>query len=197
MTFLALPKPGPPFSLVAALVFSPRADPRNRSARVRPKTAEPPTHMKSRRVVPSQVSLPANPGMTSMGALGTRGGCSGGIIRRVLDLRKDTLSGQFVQRKNAHGGRSGGVQGRSSPGEMRGAAVWREETTRRATDAPPSPRPGPGSLFFRLLRLVLRLQLLAFDLQQLERLHHFRELGGVGRFAGGAGLLKGLFDDRL
>src|SRR6476659_8178022 len=89
MTFFALPKPGPP--LGAAAVVSATADGRKKSSSDRPKTAEPPTRRKSRRVGPSQVSVPANPGMTSMDrTLKARRGSAGGTIGQALDLRKDT-----------------------------------------------------------------------------------------------------------
>src|SRR5215210_3365626 len=99
MTFLALPNPGPP-CWAAAVVSPARADPRNRSASVRPKTADPPTRMKSRRVGPSQVSLPANPGMTSMGPdplRGKVGVCGGNAWAGVGVWVKDTSAGELVQ----------------------------------------------------------------------------------------------------
>src|SRR4051794_8207526 len=68
MTLLALPKPRPPFSLAGVVLVLARAaacQP-SRSASVKPKTAEPPTRSRSRRVRPSQVSLPVRPGITSM-----------------------------------------------------------------------------------------------------------------------------------
>src|SRR5437763_16693724 len=87
MTFFALPKPGPP--PVAAAVVSAADEPRKKSRRDRPKTAEPPTRRKSRRVGPSQVSVPANPGMTSMGrTLKARRGSAGGTVGQALDLQK-------------------------------------------------------------------------------------------------------------
>src|SRR4051812_32869497 len=63
MTLLALPKPGPPYS---ALTARAAAWSLKKPPRVRPRTDEPPTRSRSRRVMPSQVSLPGCPGITSM-----------------------------------------------------------------------------------------------------------------------------------
>src|SRR4051794_12482329 len=60
MTLLARPKPGPPPTLAAAFCRP------NRLARLRPRTDEPPMRNRSRRVMPSQVSCPERPGITSM-----------------------------------------------------------------------------------------------------------------------------------
>ncbi len=62
ITLLAFPNPGPP----EEPVWLARADAAKRSATPKPMIAEPPTRMKSRRVTPSQVSLPAKPGITSI-----------------------------------------------------------------------------------------------------------------------------------
>src|SRR5688572_9568979 len=63
MTLLALPKPGPPLPVgfARARLSAPRIP-----ARLSPNSDEPPTRMKSRRVTPSQVSLPEKPGMANM-----------------------------------------------------------------------------------------------------------------------------------
>src|SRR5581483_3265490 len=63
MTLLARPKPGPRAG--AAWAFCTL----NRSASVKPSIAEPPMRSRSRRVTPSQVSLPACPGITSIANL--------------------------------------------------------------------------------------------------------------------------------
>src|SRR5882724_11676853 len=67
ITLLALPKPRPPLALVVVLfAFALASKPRT-SARVRPRRERPPTRSKSRRETPpSQLSRPAEPGITSM-----------------------------------------------------------------------------------------------------------------------------------
>src|SRR5215208_4717923 len=114
MTFLALPNPGPPWA--AAVVSPAPAEERNMSASVRPKTADPPTRMKSRRVGPSQVSLPANPGMTSMGPdplRGKVGVCGGNAWAGVGVCAKDTSAGELVQQVSDVGQGFGTTQNRS------------------------------------------------------------------------------------
>src|SRR5712692_7880790 len=96
MTLLALPKPGPPWFCLAAAAA---AWSEKKPPRLRPSTDEPPTRRRSRRVRPSQVSLPGRPGITSMDqhlSVGTleSGGTSGqrgiGQGRSVLTVAQST-----------------------------------------------------------------------------------------------------------
>src|SRR4051812_6465065 len=64
MTLLALPKPGPPYA--ASDDFAEASCSWKRLARLTPSRAEPPTRSRSRRVMPSHVSRPGCPGITSM-----------------------------------------------------------------------------------------------------------------------------------
>src|SRR5262249_41288464 len=87
MTLLALPKPGPPpsFFLAAWACCRPR-----RSARLRPRAAEPPTPGGRRGVMPSQVSLPEGPGITSR--VGSSQVLSSGVGRQAGRLVGELLA---------------------------------------------------------------------------------------------------------
>src|SRR5438094_367439 len=65
MTLLALPKPGPPYAEPSD-DFAEASCSWKRLARLTPSRAEPPTRSRSRRVMPSHVSRPGCPGITSM-----------------------------------------------------------------------------------------------------------------------------------
>src|SRR5438477_3674144 len=65
MTLLALPKPGPPYAEPSD-DFAEASWSWKRLARLTPSRAEPPTRSNSRRVMPSHVSRPGRPGITSM-----------------------------------------------------------------------------------------------------------------------------------
>src|SRR5207248_9041814 len=100
MTLLALPNPGPSPGVPADAFCSANSWPR-----VTPRMPDPPTRNRSRRVTPSQVSLDAAPGMTSMAGL--REAWEGGVESAGSRPAGTVGAGGVVKLTRPAGGRHG------------------------------------------------------------------------------------------